>query len=89
MKDIVNNVSGAFDVSKKDAKAMVDFVVEQIVNSIINEKSAKITGLGKFTLVTKPARKGRNPKTGEAVEVQAKNVIKFKTTKELQEIING
>jgi nucleoid DNA-binding protein len=49
MKEIVNNASEAFNVSKKDAKAMVDFVIEQIVNTIVNEKSAKITGLGQQT----------------------------------------
>lgn len=89
MKNIVTNASETFNVSKKDAKAMVDFVISQIVDTIVTEKKAKITGLGTFYLNNKPARKGRNPKTGATVDVDAKNVIKFKTTKELQELING
>ena len=71
--------------------------VENIVNAILNEITAalargdrvELRGFGAFSVKHRPARTGRNPRTGESVEVEEKWVPFFKTGKELRERLNG
>lgn len=60
------------------AKLFVDNFFESISRSLEDGKDVKITGFGNFELRLKNARPGRNPKTGEAVEVSARRVVTFK-----------
>ena len=70
--------------------------VERIINTIFNEigtalargDRVELRGFGAFSVKERPARTGRNPRTGEPVEVQAKRVPFFKTGKELREQLN-
>ncbi len=71
--------------------------VERIVNTIFDEISAALTrgdrvelrGFGAFSVKKRPPRMGRNPRTGEAVHVEAKSVPFFKSGKEMRERLNG
>lgn len=75
--------------SKKDAHYVVDKFFELIASEVVNGQEVNISGFGKFYTQNKPARQARNPKTGEVVNVPAKQVFKFKASKKLSDILNG
>jgi len=87
MKEVVNSFAEKFEITKKLAKEMIDFVTEEISEKIRKEGDFKLPGIGKFSVVERKARKGRNPQTGETVEIAAKKAMKFKAAKELVEKI--
>jgi len=69
------------------AKA-VEATFNEITASLENGHRVEIRGFGAFSVVAKPERMGRNPKTGEPVKINAKNVVHFKSGKELKETVN-
>ena len=66
----------------------VDVTFNEVSNSLINGHRVEIRGFGAFSVIAKPARIGRNPRTGEPVDIKAKNVVHFKSGKELKELVN-
>jgi len=85
MKQVIEKIATDFNVTKKVAKELVESVVEGLVNSIKTEDKVRANGLGTFSRKEKPARKARNPKTGETIDVPAKTVVKFTVAKDLKE----
>ncbi len=75
-------------LSQKDIELSVKSILEQMVQSMENGERIEIRGFGSFTLHYRPPRKGRNPKTGEAVELPEKYVPHFKPGKELRDRVN-
>lgn len=69
------------------AEATVNTVFDTIKAKLESGESVEIYGFGKFEIVSKPARKGRNPKTGEEIEIAAKDAVKFKAAKALSEAV--
>lgn len=90
-KDVlVNYVSEAMEITKKDAGLAVDTVLDAIMNSIVKaESDFSIYGFGKFTKKFKEAHEGRNPRTGETIQVPAKTVVRFSPMKALKEAVNS
>ncbi len=86
-KELVEEVKKSLGWTKKDSKEVVETVVNTIVESLSNEDNVKLSGLGKFEVKTRSPRKARNPQTGEEIDVPAKNVVKFKASKNLKELI--
>ena len=76
-------------LNKRESKDMVDSFFDLIATQLVQGKDVKISGFGNFQLRNKSARPGRNPKTGEKVEVEEKNVAFFKTGKLLRDRLNG
>ncbi|MGE4265774.1 MAG: HU family DNA-binding protein [Desulfovibrio sp.] len=74
-------------MTKSEAKAAVDSVLDAIVGAIANGEKITLTGFGTFEVVDTPARTGRNPQTGEAVQIPAGKRIKFKPGKQLKEAV--
>ena len=68
----------ALDLSKPEAKAMVEEFFEEIRFALENGKHVKLSGFGNFILRDKLQRPGRNPKTGEEIDVSARRVVTFK-----------
>ena len=66
------------DISKPDAKEIVEQFFEEIRHALENGQHVKLSGFGNFTLRDKPQRPGRNPKTGEEIPVAARRVVTFK-----------
>jgi DNA-binding protein HU-beta len=87
MKTVVDALAADLQITKKKAGEIVDSVVAGIVAEVVGNDKFKVSGLGTFSKKDKPARKGRNPKTGEAVDIAAKTVLKFKPVKELAEAV--
>ncbi len=71
-----------------DAKCVVDVILEAITNSLVADSRIEIRGFGSFNLSYRQPRVGRNPKSGEAVQVPGKYVPHFKAGKEMREGVN-
>jgi len=76
------------DLSKKQVEVIVETVFESIKEALAKGGKVEIRGFGNFRLRNRNARKARNPKTGESVNVPPKKVPFFKVGKELREMVN-
>ena len=72
----------------KDAELAVKMMLDEIGNALARQDRVEIRGFGSFSLHQRPARVGRNPKTGESVRIPAKRVPHFKPGKEMRERVN-
>ena len=84
--DLIAALAARFThLTAKDAEIAVKEILDAIGNSLAHGGRVEIRGFGSFSLNYRPARKGRNPKSGEAVSVPAKYVPHFKAGKEMRE----
>ena len=72
----------------KDAELAVKMMLDEIGNALARQDRVEIRGFGSFSLHHRPARVGRNPKTGESVRIPEKRVPHFKPGKEMRERVN-
>lgn len=86
-RDLIDEVAKAV-LSKKIAQAAVGSVFLSITQALKNEDAVTITGFGTFKVHKRSARMGRNPGTGEKIEIKAKNVPKFTPGKTLKSVLN-
>ena len=87
--ELVEEVAKAADLTKKDSEVIVDEVFRNIILALNRGDNIELRGFGSFRVRKRDARRGRNPKTGEPVDIPAKTVPYFKPGKELKELING
>ncbi len=87
--ELVNRVSKRTDLNKRDAEVMVQTVLDSIIESLQNGDKVELRGFGSFRLRERAPRIGRNPKTGEKVNVPSKRVPYFKPGKDLKSLINS
>ena len=87
--DIVEDLNNKIGLNKREAKELVDSVFETIKQTLINGEEVKVSGIGNFQLKDKPARPGRNPRTGEDVEITARRVVTFKSGQKLKEKVKS
>ena len=78
-----------FGDSKKEAARAVEVVFDAIVRNISKGDDVMINDFGKFKKVDRPARKGRNPFTGETIQIKASKKVRFLPAKGLKEVISG
>ncbi len=86
--DLVEVVARAADLTKKDAEVVVEEVFAAIIESLNRGEKIELRGFGSFRIRQRNSRRGRNPKTGDTVDIPAKAVPYFKPGKELRELIN-
>ena len=86
--ELVEDVARAAELTKKDAERLVEIVFESIIDTLNRGEKIELRGFGSFRVRERGARRGRNPKTGEPVDIPAKRVPYFKPGKEMKEIIN-
>jgi len=86
--DLVDEVVRVADVSKKHAEIIVNTVFSSIVDALQREDKIELRGFGSFRVRRRRSRQGRNPKTGDRVEVPEKRIPYFKPGKELKDLIN-
>ena len=84
--DLVNEVAKVTN-TKKEAQAAVDCVLETITKALKKKDAVTLVGFGTFKVSKRKARTGRNPKTGEALKIKARNVPKFIAGKALKEAV--
>jgi integration host factor subunit beta len=86
--ELVEDVARAAELTKKDAERLVEIVFESIIGTLNSGEKIELRGFGSFRVRERGARRGRNPKTGDPVDIPAKRVPYFKPGKELKELIN-
>jgi len=86
--ELVDEVARVVQLTKKQAETIVNIIFDSIVDSLRTGQKIELRGFGSFRLRSRKSRTGRNPKTGEKVDVPSKKIPYFKPGKELKELIN-
>lgn len=76
--DLINEIAAKASLTKKQAKEALDATLESISQALANDDKVQLIGFGTFATVSKPERKGRNPRTKEEIVIPARKVVKFK-----------
>ena len=87
--DLVTAVAQATDTSKADAAKAVDGVFDAITAALRGGDGVQVIGFGNFSVANRAARQGRNPRTGETIQIAASKQPKFKPGKALKDAVNG
>ena len=85
--DIVEDLNNEIGLNKREAKELVDLFFNDIKNLLSEGHEVKLSGFGNFQLRDKSPRPGRNPRTGEDVEISARRVVTFKSGQKLKESV--
>ena len=86
--DLITIVSSKTDLSKADAAAAVDGVFDAISEALTGGGEVRLVGFGTFSITNRRATEGRNPRTGEKIQIPASKQPKFKAGKGLKEAVN-
>jgi integration host factor subunit beta len=86
--DLINRIAQEMEISKQEAETGVNLFFETIKDALKRGEEIELRGFGSFRFRTRNARAGRNPRTGEPVQVPPKKVLYFKPSKLLKNMIN-
>ncbi len=86
--DLVAAVADSTGLSKTDAAKAVDSVFEEITTALKNDDEVRLVGFGSFSVANRAASQGRNPRTGEPMQIPASRQPKFKAGKGLKSAVN-
>lgn len=87
--DLIEEVARVVEVTRKESEVIVETIFDSIVGSLRDGNKVEIRGFGSFRTRERQGRTGRNPKSGDRVEVPAKTIPYFKPSKQLRDSING
>jgi len=82
--ELISQIAENAGISKGDADKAFDAIVSAIIGGLKKDGNVPMTGLGTFKVTHRAARSGRNPSTGETIQIAAKNVLKFKASKSVE-----
>ncbi|MDP2594253.1 MAG: HU family DNA-binding protein [bacterium] len=85
--DIIEKVHGVLGSTRADADRAVETVIDAIVQSLRAGDEVSVAGLGIFSTKARPARQGRNPRTGETIHINASRSAKFRPAKALKDAV--
>jgi integration host factor alpha subunit len=86
--DLIEGLSNKLGMNKNEAEKAVNIMLDDIINALKAGERVNISGFGTFAVSAREARTGRNPKTGESIEISASRSAKFKPGKQLKESLN-
>ena len=86
--ELIESVATKAGMSRADATKAVDAVLDSVTQTLAGGGSISLVGFGTFRVKPRAARMGRNPRTGEAIQIKASNVPGFKAGKALKEAVN-
>ena len=86
--ELVESVYEKVGFSKKDSADLVELIFNAIKDSLEQSEKIKISGFGNFVVRQKRARVGRNPQTGQAIEISARKVLTFRPSQVLKNLLN-
>jgi len=86
--DLVNKIFEQIGGTKKESADLIEKLFDAMKNTILEGESIKISGFGNFIVRTKKPRIGRNPQTGETIEISARRVLTFKPSQVLRDAVN-
>ncbi len=87
--DLVEKVYLKTGFSKKESSDIVEMVFDLMKSTLENGEKIKLAGFGNFVVKQKATRRGRNPQTGEEIEISSRNILTFKPSQVLKAAING
>ncbi len=87
--DIANHICEQVGVSKTDAREMVEYVLNCMKDELRQGEAVKIAGFGNFVVRSKGERKGRNPRTGEAIAITPRRVVTFRASQLFKKEVNA
>ena len=87
-KQLVAKISSSMNLSKADAERTFDGITEIILSCLKSDEQVKIAGFGTYKVAKRKARVGRNPRTGEQIQIVASQKVKFLPAKALKEMFN-
>ena len=86
--ELINQISESADITKKAAGDALQGFMMAITDALKKGDKLQLIGFGTFSVSKRAARNGRNPQTGKAIEIPAKNVVRFKVGSKLSEAVN-
>lgn len=86
--DLIDGMAADAGISKAAAKKALDSFLGNVKTSLKDGNRVSLVGFGTWSVSSRAARDGRNPQTGKAIKIAAKNVVKFKAGSELQDSVN-
>jgi nucleoid DNA-binding protein len=86
--DIVDNIAAQAGLSKKQAADAFDAAINSITSHLKKGDRVQVPGFGSFSISHRAARTGRNPATGDAIQIKASNNVRFKMGKDLKASVN-
>ena len=87
-QELIENIAESADITKAAAGRALDSMIESITNSLKKGDSVVLVGFGTFSVRDRAARTGRNPQTGEEIQIKAARVPAFKAGKALKDAVN-
>lgn len=87
--DLADSIAAANDLTKADARKLVDGVLGAIADAAAKGEEVSLNGFGKFKVKDSPAREGRNPATGETIKIAASKKLSFAPAKAIKDRLNG
>ncbi len=87
--DLINKVAKELNISKQEAENAVNLFFETVKEAILRGEEIELRGFGSFRFRQRNSRAGRNPRTGDPVQVPPKKVLYFKPSKILKNMINA
>lgn len=88
-EQLISDLAEAVDAPKAQVRALLEQLSEIVSDALENSDEITLPGIGKLKVSERPARTGRNPQTGKAIEIAAKKVIKLVPAKALSDSLNG
>ena len=86
--ELISAIADQADLSKDKAGEALNAILDQITHALERQESINLIGFGSFTQRARGARKGKNPQTGEEMEIPASNTVAFKPGKTLKDAVN-
>ncbi len=86
--DLIEGLSNKLGMNKGEAEKAVNIMLDDIISALKQGERVNISGFGTFAVSMREARTGRNPKTGESIEISASRSAKFKPGKQLKDSLN-
>ena len=87
--DLIETLAEQHELTKTFARDLVDSVFQTITEAALKGEEVAIFGFGRFRVAERQARKGRNPRTGEAIKIAASKNLKFDTARSLKSTLNA
>ena len=85
--DLVEKIFEKIGLSKKEAQEIIEILFDTMKQTFVEGESVKISGFGTFNIRQKTSRRGRNPKTGEELEITPRRVITFRASNQLKSVM--
>lgn len=86
--ELIESIASKIDLPRATAERVVNTLFDDVVNALKQGDKVNVSGFGTFAVSSRSARTGRNPKTGQTIEIAASRAVKFKAGKTLKDAVN-